>query len=319
MKSLRFDRFGPPEDVLSLVNRERRALRDGEVRLRILASPINPADRNFIEGTYGVKPELPAVPGTEACGEVIESRDDSFPDGTRAIFLGRAELWAEEAVVPGRELLAVPGDLDPLQAAMLKVNPATAWRLLHGFRRIPAGGCVIQNAANSGVGRCVIQVARSLGIRTINLVRRPELFDELRSLGADEVLVDGPDAVEQVKGLDGDRPALALNAVGGDSALRLMNCLAPGGAHITYGAMARRPLKVPNGMLIFKDLEIRGLWVTRWISSAPRDELEEAYARLTTIRPRVPVDSTFPLERWAEALARDADPAREGKVLLVPG
>lgn len=323
VNALRFHECGKPAEVLRLEEMAPADLLEGEVRLKILAAPVNPADLNFIEGTYGVKPELPAVPGIEGCGEVVASRSPDFQPGDRAILLRRAGTWATEVAVPAEHLFRLPVGIDPLQGAMLKVNPATAWRLLTGFGTPPPGSWIVQNAANSAVGRCVIVLARTLGIRTMNLVRRAELRDELLALGADEVLADGEGAVEAAKAQFGrDRPPLAFNGVGGESALRLMNLLGPGGIHVTYGAMSRRPLTVPNGQLIFKDLQLRGLWVTRWIESAPREELEEVYGRLAALllsgKLAVPVAATFSLPDFKLALEQAAGNGRSGKILLVP-
>jgi NADPH:quinone reductase-like Zn-dependent oxidoreductase len=323
MHALRFHECGKPADVLELEELPSTNPLDGEVRLRILAAPLNPADQNFIEGTYGVKPELPAVPGIEGCGEVVESRSPDFQPGDRAILLRRAGTWADEVSLPSEHLFKLPPGIDPLQAAMLKVNPATAWRLLTGFGTPPPGSWVVQNAANSAVGRCVIVLARTLGIRTMNLVRRAELRDELLALGADEVLTDDDSAVDTAKSVLGnDRPSLAFNCVGGESALRLMNLLASGGIHITYGAMSRRPLTVPNGQLIFKDLQLRGLWVTKWIESAPREELEAVYGKLAGLMVSgaisVPLAATYPLSNFKAALEHVAGSSRNGKILFVP-
>lgn len=322
MDALRFHQFGKPADVLRLEPLELPALAGGEVRLKMLAAPVNPADLNFIEGTYGVKPELPAVPGIEGCGEVVESRSPDFTPGDRAILLRRAGSWATHVQLSADHMFKLPAGLDPQQAAMLKVNPATAWRLLTGFGQPEPGAWIVQNAANSAVGRCVIVVAKSLGLRTMNLVRRAELREELRALGADEVVTDDDDGLAAAKSVLGrECPGLAFNCVGGESALRLMNLLAPGGTHVTYGAMARRPLTVPNGLLIFKDLQLRGLWVTKWIESAPREELAAVYSKLAGLMLGgdllLPVDSSLPLSGIAEALDRIAG-ARAGKVLLVP-
>ena len=323
MNALRFHQCGRPGDVLRLERIEARALAEGEVRLRILAAPVNPADLNFIEGNYGVQAELPARPGGEGCGEVVESRAPGFVPGERAVLLCRAGTWADEVIVPGGDLFKLPTGIDPLQAAMLKVNPATAWRLLHGFATPPPGSWIVQNSANSGVGRCVIALARRMGLRTLNLVRRPELRDELLARGADAVLLDDASAVEQAVDLLGeDRPSLAFNGVGGESALRLMNLLAPGGVHITYGAMSRRPLTVPNGLLIFKDLRIQGLWITRWIESAPREELDAVYGRLAAMMLSgellLPIAATHALGEFQVALEGAAASGRDGKILLVP-
>lgn len=295
----------------------------GEVLVKMLAAPVNPADLNFIEGTYGVKPALPATPGVEGCGEVVESRSPDFQPGDRVIFLRRAATWASHTVVDASILFKLPPMIDPLQAAMLKVNPATAWRLLHGFGKPAAGEWVVQNAGNSAVGRCVIQLAKALGIRTVSFVRREELLSELTALGGDVVVMDNDEGLAAAKQtMGGAVAALAFNAVGGDSALRLMNLLREGGTHITFGAMAKRPLTVPNGLLIFRDLKLCGLWVTRWIENAPDAEVRAVYQDLAE---RVaagtllqPVDSTHDLENFATALGRLTAEDRAGKVLFAP-
>jgi NADPH:quinone reductase-like Zn-dependent oxidoreductase len=324
-RQLVFNQNGKPGEVLELEADSLicQAPDGGEVLVRILAAPINPADLNTIEGTYGVKPPLPATPGIEGCGVVEISSSADFEAGDRVIFLRRASTWASHATVPGATLSRLPAGIDPLQAAMLKVNPATAWRLLHGFATLENGAWIVQNVGNSAVGRCVIQLARDLGIRTISFVRRPEVFDELRALGADHVFLDDDGGFASAKEvLGGNKASLAFNAVGGDSALRLMKLLREGGCHITYGAMGRKPVTVPNGLLIFGGIEIRGLWITRWIENAPADEVRAIYhglaARIVAGKLVQPVDSTFPLEKFAEALARLEAPDRSGKVLFVP-
>lgn len=323
MKRLAFSRFGPPAEVLELQLIDLPPLAEGEVRLKILAAPVNPADLNFIEGTYGIKPELPAVSGIEGCGEVLESRDARFTPGDHAIFLRRSATWASHVQVPGDMLFKVPAGIDPRQAAMLKVNPATAWQLLTGFHRPEPGSWIVQNAGNSGVSRCVIRLAKSIGIRTMNLVRRPELVDELKGLGADHVVIDGEEGLQEAKQVIG-KPgaALGFNSVGGESALRVMNLLAPHAIHITYGAMARRPLTIPNGLLIFKDLQFRGLWITKWIEQASDEEIAEVYGRLAdlTLSGELvqPVDAVYSLEDFQAALVRANEGGRSGKVLFVP-
>jgi trans-2-enoyl-CoA reductase len=321
-RQLEFHQTGKPTEVLKLSSFSPRHPVAGEARVRILAAPINPADLNTIEGTYGVKPELPAVPGGEGCGVVEASSSDLVHTGDRVIFLRRASTWATHTIVPADSLFRLPQGIDPLQAAMLKVNPATAWRLLHGFESLEQGDWIVQNAGNSAVGRCVIQLARDLGIRTVSFVRRADLIDELKQLGADEVLTDDDDGLASAKSLlGGANASLAFNAVGGDSALRLMKLLRESGTHITYGAMGRKPLTMPNGLLIFRDIRVRGLWVTRWVENSPVDVVRDVYQNLATRMAEgklvQPVAATFPLEEFHDALLALEAPGRTGKVLLV--
>lgn len=325
MPALVIRQFGAAADVLEMDAAPVRELGPGEVRVRILATPINPADLNWIEGTYGTRPELPATPGTEAVGEVVESNAASLAVGMRVIFLDYAHGWQTERVVGASELLPVPDDVPVGDLAMLKVNPATAWRMLHDFAQLPPGAMVVQNAANSGVGRCVIQIARALGLRTINMVRRTGLADELRACGADLVCGDdeaGKEAALAYLRENGMRAALALNAVGGESALRQLDLLEEGATQVTYGAMGRRPLTVPNKFLIFRDIRFRGFWLTHWLAQAAPEDIKETYDALLALLRRgnlqQPVDSVHALRAFPEALQRLQAPDREGKILFAP-
>lgn len=312
---------GKPEEVLEIEEFDLAEPGAGEVRVRMIAAPLNPADLNTIEGTYGVKPPLPATPGIEGCGVVEASGSADFEEGDAVIFLRRSETWASHAMVPAETLVKLPAGIDPIQAAMLKVNPATAWRLLKGFGVLENGEWIVQNAGNSAVGRCVIQLAKEFGIRTLSFVRRAELVDELKALGGDAVLVDDEAGRGEAKALlGGATAALAFNAVGGDSALNLMKLLKEGGSHITYGAMGRKPVTVPNGLLIFRDILVRGLWVTRWVEQASDAEVREVYAALAekVLAGKVvqKVDSIFELGDFQKALARLDEAGRDGKVLF---
>lgn len=323
-KVVRFSTFGQPEDVLEVVELELQQAMEGEALVRMLASPVNPADVNTVQGVYGVKPELPAVPGMEGCGEVLACPGGEFAPGAKVVFLMKGGAWADEAVLPMEDLIEVPGAIDPVQAAMLAVNPLTALRLLEDFAKLKAGDWIVQNAANSNVGRCVIQLARERGVSTINLVRREELREELLQLGADVVLVDGEEIVAQaLEATGGQRPVLGLNAVGGDSALRQMDLLDRRATHVTYGAMSRKSLKVPNKFVIFKELVITGFWVSKWLEDHSREEVEEAYRSLSELvvggKLAQAVDHSYPLAEVREACLRAQEERRNGKVMLIPG
>jgi trans-2-enoyl-CoA reductase len=320
---LRYHEFGDPAAVVRLETADREALPADSVRVRMLGAPINPADLNTIEGTYAFKPPLPAIPGGEGVGEVIEigAEATGCRVGDWMLAPYGVGTWREEIVAPAEKLLPVSRDLPVDQVAMLKVNPATAMRMLLDFVELTPGEWVLQNAANSGVGRAVIQIARALGWRTVNVVRRPELVEELKAEGVDVVLVDGDDLPERVKAATaGAGIRLALNAVGGESALHLANSVAPGATIVTYGAMGRKPLRIPNGLLIFKDLRWRGFWVTHWYEkSRPaehRGMLEQLSRWTAEGKLRFKVEQTFPLEKAAEAIARAKEGGRAGKILL---
>jgi trans-2-enoyl-CoA reductase len=324
MLHAQFKSFGQPTDVTELTESDSPALKAGEIRLRMLASPVNPADINLIQGIYGIRPELPATPGIEGSGEIIETLSDLFQVGDRVILISHVGTWAEEVVCSDTSALKIPNNTPADQASMLKVNPLTALCMLTHFLDLPKGSWVIQNAANSGVGTCVIQIAKLLGLRTINLVRREGPMAQLKELGADHVFLDDAEAVDEIKKITADSPPLlALNAVGGDSALRQMDALATKGIHVTYGAMSRRSLKVPNKFLIFKRIQLHGFWVTEWLKEQSASDIEAAYAQLAQwiIDGKLgqPIDSTFPLSDIQSAITRSMEDKRDGKVLITMG
>ena len=229
--------------------------------------------------------------------------------------------WAEQVVCPADYVLKIPSDTPVEQASMLKVNPLTAWCMLTQFIDLPKGSWVIQNAANSGVGSCVIQIAKLSACAPSIWSGVKELIKALTELGADHVLLDEADSIEASRKITGDHPpALALNAVGGDSALRLMDIIATKGIHVTYGAMSRRSLKVPNKFLIFKRIQLHGFWVTEWIKETDAQLVGETYQQLAQWisegKLTQPIDSTYPLAEITTALNRAMEDQRDGKVLL---
>jgi len=315
--------MGNPAEVLELSERSLPPLTGHEVRVQMRYAPVNPADLNYIEGTYGRAAHPPAVPGHEGCGEVIAVGPlvVSLEKGDVVMPLLGTGCWAQHMTAAEHHFAKLPPGIDPVQAAMLRINPVTAWHLLKHCTDLLPGDWVVQNAANSGVGRALIQVARHLGIRTLNLVRRQELVAELQELGADAVVLDDDAGLAVAKAhLEGQPLRLATNAVGGDSAIRLMELLSPEGTLVTYGAMSRRSLKVPNKFLIFKNLTLRGLWITRWLEQAGTAELFEVLDPLAKLMLhgdlRLAVDEVIPMQDHRRAMHRAQEAGRAGKVIL---
>jgi trans-2-enoyl-CoA reductase len=322
-KAAIYETHGNPAEVLRVVDCPWREPAPNEVVVKMSAAPINPADLNSIEGKYPIKAELPATPGMEGAGVVIElgSAVRDLVVGTQVILPHSFGTWREIAVIAAEKLVAAPKEIEPIQAAMLKVNPITAWRMLHDFVSLQPGDWLIQNAANSGAGQCVIQIAQELGYKTVNVVRRQELVDELRSLGADVVLVDGEHVRDEVAAATGRAPIrLALNAVGGDNAMRVAKCLASDGTMVTYGAMSLEPLCIPNGMLIFKNLRFTGFWVNKWYDAATAEQRAEMFGPLFEMAKRgllrTKVEKTYPLSEAKAAIAHASHNKRSGKVVF---
>jgi trans-2-enoyl-CoA reductase len=322
-RQIRVAAFGTPNEVARLETSPAAEPGPSEVLVRTAFAPINPADINVLEGRYGKLPELPATIGNEGAGTVaaVGAGVEGLAVGDQVFYLDRGDCWQDFVVAKAEQVLRVAPELDPQLACMLKINPLTALLLLGASGELEPGAWVVQNASNSGVGRAVIAVAKAKGLRTVNFVRREELIAPLTEAGGDVVVLDDDSGREAaVAAIGGEPVPLALNAVGGESALRGMSMLASGGTHVTYGAMGKRPLKVPNSFLIFKGLQIRGLWISKWLETSPRAEIEAAYAELAGLMvagalPQ-PVDCALPPEKISEALGRAMEGGRDGKVLL---
>lgn len=318
-----YETHGNPSEVLQLKAQPWPKAAPDEAVVQMRAAPINPADLNAIEGKYPGRREVPAIPGFEGAGVVVElgANAKGLTKGDLVIPPHHVGTWRDALAIKATELVVVPAGIEPVQAAMLKINPLTAWRLLHGYVDLAKGDWVIQNAANSAAGRAVIQIARELGYKTVNVVRRAELIEELRALGGDVVLVDGENLRDEVKSATGGAPIrLGLNAVGGDSALRLANSLAQEATLVTFGAMSLQPLKIPNGLLIFKDLRFRGIWINKWYDNATLEQRMEAFHPLFEMQKRglleTKVEKFYPLGDFKTAVAHAAQSKRSGKIVF---
>ncbi|HJX97800.1 MAG TPA: 2-enoyl thioester reductase domain-containing protein [Chthoniobacterales bacterium] len=323
IKTIVYETHGKPAEVLQVKTEPWPKPAADEALVEMRAAPINPANINAIEGKYPAQREVPAVPGMEGAGVVVEIGADvkTIQKGALVILPHNIGTWREAVAVKASELIAVPPEIDPVQASMLKINPLTAWRLLHDYVDLARGDWVIQNAANSGAGRAVIQIARELGFKTVNVVRRAELIEELRTEGGDVVLVDHEKLRDEVKSATNGAPIrLGLNSVGGDSALRLANCLAFGGTLVSFGAMSLQPLKIPTGLLIFKDLRFRGIWINYWYDHATVQERMAAFNPIFEMAKRgllrTKVEKAYAIDDAKAAVAHAMHDKRGGKIIF---
>ncbi len=323
MKAVSFSQFGVPHEVAHTIDvPEPPAPGAGEVGLALLCSPINPADLLLLSGNYGVRPPLPAIGGLEGVARVtaIGSGVSHLKVGDRVLV---GTCWAERTTTDASKLFALPEAADAEQLAMLTVNPPSAWGLLHDHVTLEAGDWVIQNAANSGVGHNIIVLARRRGIRTIAVVRRDGLADELRALGADVVLVDGPDLAERARAAIGDgHLRLGIDAIGGDATARIAACLDDQGVAVNYGLLSGQPCQISGVELVFRGVRLEGFWLVKWFGRHSPSEIAAVYRELAGLIAdgaiNVPVEARYPLSQAREALAHAAQGHRTGKILLVP-
>jgi trans-2-enoyl-CoA reductase len=320
---------GDPNKVLHLTNSSVSDPKDGEVLVQMLASPINPADINMIQGVYPVRPPLPAVGGNEGVGEVLATGV-----GVQGLKKGDWVVpadsgwgtWRSVATASEADLIRVPNDCHLRTIATMAVTTCTAYRMLKDFEPLVPGDLVIQNGGNSGVGKAVIQLAKHFGLQTLNVVRdRPnmdELEAELKELGATHVVTDVFLRSSRMKDLMKSLPApkLACNCVGGKATADLVKYLADHGTLVTYGGMSKQPLFIPAGPLIFKDVRLMGFWMTKWNAVKSKDERQAMWDELCAlVRQGVlaaPKHRMVPLENFQEAIAKSMDSFTNEKQIL---
>jgi len=242
--------------------------------------------------------------------------------GQQVVPLGGAGTWQESLVVPATSLLPLPPGLSDTQAAMLLANPTSAWIMLEEELQVKKGEWVLQNAANSAVGRFVIQLAKHRGYRTINVVRRRDVIDDLREDGADEVICEADeDVAARVKEITGGRGVRhALDSVAGKSGSQLAGCLAPGGTLLVFGAISQQPLVIDPGQMLFRGTQVRGWWLMQWFRTASAEQREGLFRTLIPLVAqgvlRAPVAAEFDLADVREAVAAAEGSERKGKILL---
>lgn len=297
-KALVFKKYGEPSDVLSLHSHSISPAHGNNLTLRFLASPINPADINQIQGVYPSKPMFTtslstsdpiAVGGNEGVAEVM-----SAGSGVKTLSKGDWVImktpgfgtWRTHAQTSEDKLLKIEdkSGITQIHAGTVSVNPCTAYRMLKDYVQLQEGDWFIQNGANSGVGRAAIQLGRVWGYKSINVIRaRPEgheaLKKELEDLGADVVVTDeelqskdfGDRVKEWTRG-GREKVRLGLNCVGGKPATAMAKALSPEAHLVTYGAMSKQPVQLPAGLLIFKNISFDGFWVSKWSERNPDEK-----------------------------------------------
>ncbi|MEX2221350.1 MAG: zinc-dependent alcohol dehydrogenase family protein [Candidatus Rokuibacteriota bacterium] len=325
MKQVRLERYGAPADAVRCVDvPDVGAPVAGEVVFDVLAFPINPADLSMCRGTYRLRPALPAGIGAECVGRVtaVGAGVTHVMPGDRVINLQR-ENWTQRRRVTGDDVIPVPPGLDGLQAAMLRINPPTALLLLSDIVALAPGDWIIQNVANSAVGRFVIRLARARGVRTVNVVRRESLFDELTALGADVCVVDGPELADTVKARSGGASLrLGIDAISGRATARISACVGEGGVVCNYGSMSGEDPAMPRGKLVGDGQTLVGFILGRALATRSLAEIRAIYAELGEQirqgRLTAPVEKVYAIDDIQTAVAHAERGERGGKILVAP-
>jgi NADPH:quinone reductase len=326
MRAAVFDTFGEPQEVLQVRDLPEPHPGPGEVRVRMILSPINPSDLLVVRGRYGVLPALPATPGFEGVGVVDEVGPGllgRLVRGKRVLAInGAGGNWAEYAVIPARQARPIPADIPDEQAAAAFVNPATVLALARHVLKVRRGDWLLQSAAGSTLGRMMIKLGRHDGFKTLNVVRRREAVGELKALGGDAVIssADGPidEQVRRIGGSEGVK--YAIDPVGGETGTAVFRSLAPEGRLILYGTLSGEPIQIDPRLVISGARSVEGFWLGHWMRERSIPGALMVFREIASmIRQGVlssEIGRVYALEEVREA-AREADAvARLGKILV---
>lgn len=324
MRSATHDSFGDPAAVLKLADGPTPEPGPGQVRIRVILSPIHNHDLWTVRGSYGYKPTLPAIGGSEAMGVV-----DALGDGVAGLRLGQRVAaaglrgsWAEYALAPAAGLVPLPDAITDEQGAQLIAMPFSAITLL-GFLGVGPGDWFVQNAANGAVGKAVAMLARARGIHVLNLVRRDAAVAEMQDLGLDALSTEGADWPDRVRAATGGAPIrAAVDSIGGKAAGALLSLLADEGLLVSFGSMTGGAMEISSGDLIFKQAVVRGFWGAKVSAAMPPEERARLMGELIGLVADgaliLPVGGTFGLDRIGDAVRASLAPGKAGKILLRP-
>lgn len=325
MRSAIHSEFGNPSTILVVEDRPIPEPLEGQVRIKTILSSIHNHDLLTVAGKYGYKPSLPATGGSEAVGIV-----DKIGDGVKHLQLGQRVAvggvhgtWAEYFVSSGAGAIPLPDEISDETAAQLVSMPLSALVLLD-FLEVRAGDWILQNAATGAVGKVLTQIARTRGINVVNLVRRQEAVAELEALGIGNVVATGiagwQDQVRKIIG-----PAsfkAAVDGVAGPLASEMLSLLGDGGLLVSFGGMSGRPMQLPSSELIFKQVTVKGFWLSKIRQGKTPEEMAKLVGELIQLAAdghiELQVGGIFDLADVAKAAAASSQPGRTGKILLRP-
>ena len=323
MKSIQLTGYGKPHEVVKLIDvQDVGTPGPDEIIIDVEAAPIEPSDLYMIAGVYGNLPPLPHILGIQGVGRVAAKGRSvkHLKEGDRTMTPLFVPSWVDRVKTTASYLRPLPeGDVN--QLAMLGINPATAYLLVTEYVQLKPGEWLLQNAANSSVGRAVIAIAKARGIKTVNIVRRAELIDEIKALGGDVVLVDGPDLPKRVAEATDKAPIrLALDGVGDSATQDLLNCIALYGTLVIWSGMSGKPFTASGPQLLFREQTIRGMWIFNYFRTPNIEKVAAMYQELAVMAASgaifFPVAGQFSFNQFADAIA--VAEKFSGKAILTP-
>lgn len=302
----------------------------GEVLVKVFASPVNPSDLMFVIGEYGFKKPLPAIPGFEGTGTVVDAGSGLMAAfmKDRRVACAAADakvsggMWAEYVVTSAQLCVPLGKNVELEHAATMLVNPLTAWALVDNARR-GRHRAAVHTAAASALGRMVVRLGKRFGLPIVNVVRRPQQVELLRSLGAEHVLNSSDSGFDDElrKLCHKLKATISFEPVAGEMSGRVLRAQPPRSRMLVYGGLSLKPVEIEPGSLIFEGKHVEGFWLSAWLRNrnlltqlrVARQVQEMLAGDLKT-----EICARLPLEKAAEGLAQYSKDMTAGKVLIVP-
>jgi trans-2-enoyl-CoA reductase len=329
MKAVQYSTHGHPPDTVELVDLETGSPQADEVVVAMEAVAVSLGNLYEIMGLYEFKGAVPAVAGNKCVGRLVEigSAVTGFEIGQRVhVTLHQAGTWREQVRVPASVVYLAPEEGDPAELSLVSGGVLTSYFALNDYVDLRPGDWVIQNSGNSNCGRYLVSLANLWGYKTVNVVRRESVFADLQHLGADVVILDGPDLADRVsEATGGAQIRLGLDGIAGEATERIASCVAEGGTVACYGlASQNENCLISVSSLLFRDIRLVGHYIARAREGRTREDTQAVYTQMGKLvvdgKLTAQIAGVYPLARVREAMthALKYGEERKGKVILVP-
>jgi NADPH2:quinone reductase len=299
-----------------------------EVLIKVHAAPCNPSDIAFLMGGYNIRKELPAVPGFEGSGVVVDAGEgaEDIIDRKVSFFIQEEDCgsWSEYVVSDRKKLVVLNEDMDMDQAACFAINPFTARGLLD-IALLRDNKAIIQNAAGGQVATFVRRMATDMGIEVIDIVRKERTVNRLQSEGARHVLMEGdPDFESKLKELAFQLDArLAFDAVGSELTGKIFNAMPADAELVAYGGLSTKAVSGIDSMdLIFKDKIISGFNLPEWREQMDDDFFEQVSHEMQQLfitgKYQTKIQGSIGFDEIGDGLIAYLRNLSKGKILIKP-
>ena len=296
----------------------------GEVLLKIKSAPVHPSDLVFIQGQYGIKRDLPTIPGFEGAGEVVEAGEGvSLPKRVSCYISNSNGTWAQYAVAKATECVPLPDQIPFDLGSCFYINPYTAEMFMELVRQ-GNHKAIIQNAAASSLGRMMVKYCKHEGIKCLSIVRRKDRVTQLEEVGAEHILNSrDEDFNEKLQEKCNELGiTAAFDPVGGEMAGTLLNSMKYGAELYLYGQLSGKPLaNLDIAGMLFQRKKVQGLWMPEWLGDKSQEYQEAFRERVFELLPSVlktEILKGFDLEEYSQAMRFYKLNMSKGKIVFKP-